>query len=285
MANWYYFDQTGKKCGPVDSGTLKILAAHGIITPATTILTEDGKGSLAEKVRGLEFPQTFHVSTSAPPPLPTHSVPVPPMQNVTPPQMENTLSRLAGNRNVTTKVKSQTSYDVEDISGEFPIVIFVYTYMIFNFGYLGAARLEIYKNKITVRNIGLYNFLLHGLKGVKTLHYSKISALQVLRASYWFFNGYIQFTISGGNESRGGIFSAARDENTVMFSFRHNDIVQAIHDFIETRMDNEDSADALRVLQEQSLNHTILPFDGCLALLLLGGIFIAGFILFFTMLL
>jgi uncharacterized Tic20 family protein len=59
MTNWYYYDQTGKKCGPVDSGTLKILAQHGIITPSTTITNSEGKGSLAGGVKGLEFPRSI----------------------------------------------------------------------------------------------------------------------------------------------------------------------------------------------------------------------------------
>jgi uncharacterized Tic20 family protein len=76
MTNWYYYDQTGKKCGPVDSGTLKVLAQHGIITPATTILTEDGKGSLAGKVKGLEFSQPYSApaSVSVPPPVTSYPV-------------------------------------------------------------------------------------------------------------------------------------------------------------------------------------------------------------------
>jgi uncharacterized Tic20 family protein len=76
MASWYYYDQTGKKCGPVDSGTLRTLATHGIITPETTVLTEDGRGSLAEKVKGLEFPQrhSMPVSIPVPPPIATNSV-------------------------------------------------------------------------------------------------------------------------------------------------------------------------------------------------------------------
>ncbi|BDP60172.1 hypothetical protein EfmJHP38_11100 [Enterococcus faecium] len=34
-------------------------------------------------------------------------------------------------------------------------------------------------------------------------------------------NGYIQFTLLGGNESRGGILAATKDENTVMFTKKY----------------------------------------------------------------
>ena len=34
-------------------------------------------------------------------------------------------------------------------------------------------------------------------------------------------NGYIQFSVKGGNESRGGLFAAGSDENSVIFQKRH----------------------------------------------------------------
>jgi uncharacterized Tic20 family protein len=81
MANWFYYDQTGKKLGPVDSETLKLLAQHGVITPSTTITNSEGKGSLAGKVKGLEFPQSYSapVSISVPPPIKS-----PPVSNSAP---------------------------------------------------------------------------------------------------------------------------------------------------------------------------------------------------------
>jgi uncharacterized Tic20 family protein len=57
MAKWYYYDQSGKKCGPVDAGTLKTLAKHGIITPTTKIANTNGREAIAGNVKGLEFPQ------------------------------------------------------------------------------------------------------------------------------------------------------------------------------------------------------------------------------------
>jgi uncharacterized Tic20 family protein len=66
MAGWYYYDQTDTKCGPVDTATLKVLASHGIITPETTILTEDGRGAVAGKVKGLMFPQSHSIPVSMP---------------------------------------------------------------------------------------------------------------------------------------------------------------------------------------------------------------------------
>jgi hypothetical protein len=74
MTNWYYFDNNGQKQGPINSAQLKTLAANGLVTPTTTILTEDGKGSVAGKIKGLEFPQESVYSVeqpTSPPPNPT----------------------------------------------------------------------------------------------------------------------------------------------------------------------------------------------------------------------
>ena len=39
----------------------------------------------------------------------------------------------------------------------------------------------------------------------------------------------------GGNESRRGIFSATKDENTFFFTNKHNDVMTEIKDYIERR--------------------------------------------------
>jgi uncharacterized Tic20 family protein len=55
MTNWYYYDQTGQKCGPIDSQTLKTLAQHGIITNDTIVETETGKSDKAENIKDMDF--------------------------------------------------------------------------------------------------------------------------------------------------------------------------------------------------------------------------------------
>ncbi|ECJ9746360.1 DUF4429 domain-containing protein [Listeria monocytogenes] len=69
------------------------------------------------------------------------------------------------------------------------------------------------------------NFANHGLKGDKTIYIRNISGIQLKKPGMT--NGYIQFTISGGNENKGGVFSATQDENTIMFSKKnYNDMVK-----------------------------------------------------------
>lgn len=77
MANWYYYDKTGNKIGPVSATTLKALARQGRIVPGTMIENEQGKSSKAGQVKGLEFP-----SSSAPIAVPRQP---PSVQPVVPP--------------------------------------------------------------------------------------------------------------------------------------------------------------------------------------------------------
>lgn len=48
--------------------------------------------------------------------------------------------------------------------------------------------------------------------------------------------GYIQFSVLGGMEGRGGVFNAALDENTVMFDKNVLRDFQAIRNIVEERI-------------------------------------------------
>jgi hypothetical protein len=78
------------------------------------------------------------------------------------------------------------------------------------------GQIEVLDDRIVVSRKGVLGFLTQGLKGDKMIPFASITAVQFKTASA-FFNGYIQFTVRGGNESRGGIASAGTDENSVMF--------------------------------------------------------------------
>ena len=63
--NFFYFDQTNQKCGPVSAQQLKELAARGIIGQHTPMETDTGHKGVAGQIPGL-FP--------APSPAPTQPV-------------------------------------------------------------------------------------------------------------------------------------------------------------------------------------------------------------------
>ena len=97
-------------------------------------------------------------------------------------------------------------------------------------------QLEVFEDKVTITPKGILGFMNKGLKGTKTIPFSSISAIQLKEAGA-VFSGYLQFTIPGGNESKGGVFSAASDENTFMFAEKKNNALAIqIKEYIETKV-------------------------------------------------
>jgi TM2 domain-containing membrane protein YozV len=56
MANWYYYNESGEKVGPITPTALKTLVMQGLITPETVIENNTGRSCAAGKVNGLTFP-------------------------------------------------------------------------------------------------------------------------------------------------------------------------------------------------------------------------------------
>ncbi|MBC8095532.1 MAG: DUF4339 domain-containing protein [Akkermansiaceae bacterium] len=96
------------------------------------------------------------------------------------------------------------------------------------------GELEVFQDKITITASSLTGVLIRGLKGTKTIPIHSISAIQFKRAGA--MRGYIQFTIPGGLESKGGMFDAVADENTFLFDEQNNAQVEVAKNYIESRM-------------------------------------------------
>lgn len=79
-----------------------------------------------------------------------------------------------------------------------------------------GATVDVDQDGVTIRRKGITAFTLHGLKGAKRIPFSSIMAVQFKPATMM-TSGYIQFSIVGGNESRGGLIAATKDENSVLF--------------------------------------------------------------------
>lgn len=95
------------------------------------------------------------------------------------------------------------------------------------------GQVELFCDKVIIKRKGALSKLTQGFfKGDKTLYLSQITGIQV-KPGGMVVNGYIQFTVPGGNESRGGVRDATRDENTVMFGYKNNQLVQEMKGKIE----------------------------------------------------
>lgn len=83
---------------------------------------------------------------------------------------------------------------------------------------------------------GMKGFLLGGgmLRGDKTIPYSSIVAVQLKKAGMT--AGYLQLTLKGGSEAKGGLFQSTKDENSINFHLRKNKEFTEAKELIEQRI-------------------------------------------------
>ncbi len=79
----------------------------------------------------------------------------------------------------------------------------------------GGAKdvLYAFEDRVVISHHGVLNALSMGIKGDKTIYYSDITSVQYKAPGI--LTGYLQFSLPGGNENQGGVFSAINDENTI----------------------------------------------------------------------
>ncbi len=95
----------------------------------------------------------------------------------------------------------------------------------------GKTLIKVTDDSISIIRKGFINLVNQGIKGEKTIPFKNISAVQLKKPGM--SNGYIQFTLLGGNESRGGILAATKDENTVMFTKKYWNEMENLKKYIE----------------------------------------------------
>jgi hypothetical protein len=97
--------------------------------------------------------------------------------------------------------------------------------------------LEVFEDRLTITPRGVGGFMTKGLKGTKTIPFRSITAVQHRKTSA-IFSGYLQFTLPGGIESRGGWFSAVSDENTFNYvgGVDEDALIEEVKTYIERRI-------------------------------------------------
>jgi len=104
------------------------------------------------------------------------------------------------------------------------------------------GQLTVKARSVVVARKGALGFMTQGLKGEKEIPIDQITAVQFKKAGMT--SGYIQLTISGGVESKGGVFSAGNDENTVMFVKKSQADFEKAKSLIEERRSRPGAAAA-----------------------------------------
>jgi hypothetical protein len=118
------------------------------------------------------------------------------------------------------------------------------------------GQIELYPEMVRIKRKGLRALLNMGMKGDKDIRIDAITAVQFKSAGL--MSGYIQFTLPGGNESRGGWLDAGTDENTVIFNSRQ----EAKFQTVRAKIDQLRSKNPAAVLMPTGYKDPIPPgFD------------------------
>jgi len=114
--------------------------------------------------------------------------------------------------------------------------------------------LEVFEDKVTITPKGVLGFLHKGIKGSKEIPLASIVAVQFKDAGA-VCSGHLQFIISGGNESKGGIPADTKNKNTFMFAHAKNNIqAKEIKGYIDgARRKASDELVKLAGLREQGV--------------------------------
>ena len=107
---------------------------------------------------------------------------------------------------------------------------------------------SITENGIEIERKGVMSAMSHGLKGAKSIPFKNITNIQLKEAGLT--SGYLQFGMLGSLESKGGVLRATSDENTIMFVKKDQDKIIALKNYIESKMNQEESTNQLSAADE-----------------------------------
>jgi len=93
---------------------------------------------------------------------------------------------------------------------------------------------------VTITRQGMRALLNYGSAGTKRIPLSSITAVQFRAAGG--LSGYIQFTILGGVENRGGMLESGNDENSMQFARKQQADFEKLRAFVEGRIGARGSA-------------------------------------------
>lgn len=114
------------------------------------------------------------------------------------------------------------------------------------------GQVELHDNRIKITRKGFFSKLSHFGKGAKEIPLRNITSVQFKQAGLSV--GYIQFGQSGYSESKGGIFDATDDENTVTFTKKNEEDFEKLKEKInsnstaevKTNSNNETAVEKLK---------------------------------------
>jgi hypothetical protein len=94
------------------------------------------------------------------------------------------------------------------------------------------GKLIITEEKVMIVRKGAIALLTQGFKGDKDILIEDISSIQVRKPKMG-TRGYIQFAYHGGQETKGALLDAVKDENTLLFDKKHWDGIAKAKELVE----------------------------------------------------
>ena len=101
------------------------------------------------------------------------------------------------------------------------------------------------------------------MKGQKSIPFSSITAVQFKPASIW-TNGYLQFSIKGGIENRGGLMAAGGDENSVLFQEKSQAQFEELKALVERKITESKTASSPASVADEIAKFAALRDQGIL---------------------
>lgn len=95
-------------------------------------------------------------------------------------------------------------------------------------------KLIVFEDRVVIKHKGVLNFMAMGVHGDKIVYLTDITGIQFKPCGMT--NGHLQFSMLGGNESKGGILSAASDENTITFTSKKDHAAKEVHEYLSKRL-------------------------------------------------
>jgi hypothetical protein len=110
----------------------------------------------------------------------------------------------------------------------------------FEFKGAGKTTITLDGNFLRIRRKGFLNMSNHGLDGEKTIDINNMTGVQFKEAGLT--SGFIQFIVKGSSESKGGVFAAARDENSILFIKKEQKMAEEIKVYVENILANKNTS-------------------------------------------
>ncbi|WP_445479187.1 DUF4429 domain-containing protein [Lysinibacillus irui] len=104
---------------------------------------------------------------------------------------------------------------------------------VFEFKSNGKFTVTVDEYNVKIKSKGMLNYMNKGSRGEKSIPIKSITAIQFKDPGLT--AGYIQFAYSGSSESKGGVFDAVKDENSVLFAKKELKQARELVDLIESK--------------------------------------------------